>query len=1359
MSEKKLFEGDPFEPDFGADAGDNYGSRANQLAAKGRTSHHVNPDSLDATGDKMIDEPTSAPVKIEKPTDPTPAAPAPKAHTPAPKAPEPKGDPSGGLPAIPWKQIAIVAGAAGLLAALIALIRKCTKSIKLRFNKSVRTLARMQKDFTLSKGGLDMRAVLPGVGSRLNDFLTRAFSGSVFMNNGRTGVMNNNKSVRKFKDGVIGLYPFCDIYKEELRNDLTMAQTTFNKIKLAADTAGKDATAESYSGTSYQSFYEAFAADRLNESENPGQVNESIMTLAALAPMVIRGGAFIVNKIKDGKAKPEDAKTVQVTKQSTREICYAILNNFFEKYISFEDVSKKMGVDIKGLSDVDESSIDKLGKVIKAYSNPDGGSVVKQYSRVKTAYDKMLGHYLNIGNGIIKNFEKYTKADDEKHENLLVASKEKLSAMWEQQKDQYEHLFPYVMMEIVNDGAYAAYIDFITESVLPVFKTGIAGDADYVLDVMPKKGDYFLLSQIAQNGNIGNKAVCKITKEYDKATKTIEIKILALYKGNFTITPEGNYEIETDSDKFDRKAYGAVPPRELEYNKFMALDPHMITNMDEVLKKDLRFDLESYVDKDIVVTDKGLESFTTELSNNYGISGVTALVYKITKVEGDKFTYIIEYVSNDKNIKDKLRFDENTNTYKANAEDFTEVPEDKRKENTMGTELIDENHKPVTFTGDIKNLDTNTKITFEVEQDNLKVQYEGFIERNGDKQELHIKGTLNVEGEQKEKNDEKGKESTISKIAVLRIDKDVEGQAIIDYMADKYHAKFEKQDSTEFSDAIKNDEKTPGNMSQTQSRDIAEQDDVYTNISDLTDEIIRLYQEQTNKTDDAATDINKFLMNYWVYTKLNGSTVFLIPTMEDQTNKDENPTLNGIIVKLESEKNKLDIFGKLNVNDTADKVSKQLESLGASIKKISPDDLDTSHKISTMRKAKPESIKATADMPGNEEEFRKFLEGLFSAGTGKNRDPKAIYQYLSNLIESLNDNINLDYDKNSKPEQQQGDTAKDTAAGSNATGANASTNTPGTPDAKPETREWSGNDVKPQNNNSNGNSTGESVNEDNQIVGHNKPEQISKDLENKNIKPTVAKDPSGDKEEYDGTKAEANGNKLTVTCGKLFYSDAAGNQQPVKFEFEFCLSAQWNPGEYKPTAVIKNVYTNKSCSFIWPLNVTQIAKVLQNSFDKMEIYLGEVKKEESLNEKKAKVQESIKFTATYSINDKIIESAAFNTGITRKIVADKDCSKYYVLSECMWSMANDDAVKKALTNKVKSTLKTYNTKEGLMEYAKANQNVEMSRNFSDMSYVVKNPGNLHSIIGCSLYECAVAVKFNGNNRISNAIAIGVNKIK
>ena len=152
-------------------------------------------------------------------------------------------------------------------------------------------------------------------------------------------------------------------------------------------------------------------------------------------------------------------------------------------------------------------------------------------------------------------------------------------------------------------------------------------------------------------------------------------------------------------------------------------------------------------------------------------------------------------------------------------------------------------------------------------------------------------------------------------------------------------------------------------------------------------------------------------------------------------------------------------------------------------------------------------------------------------------------------------------------------------------------------------------------------------------------------------------------------------------------------------------------------------------------------------------------KPESLNDSiKEAIKESIKFTVQYAVNNKVVESTAFNTGISRKIMTDKACSDYYVLSECAWSTGNDATVKKVLANKVKATLKTHNNKIDLLEYAKANENVQMSNKFADMDYSVKKPGNLYSIIGCSLYECAVAVKFNNNGVISNVIPIGINKI-
>ena len=93
MSEKKLFEAG------GSGAGN---ADLGNLNGRERIGHEngINPDTLNATGDKMI-EPVSAPVNVPKPEAPKPVAPKPKAPTPKPAepAPEPKGDPSGGLAA------------------------------------------------------------------------------------------------------------------------------------------------------------------------------------------------------------------------------------------------------------------------------------------------------------------------------------------------------------------------------------------------------------------------------------------------------------------------------------------------------------------------------------------------------------------------------------------------------------------------------------------------------------------------------------------------------------------------------------------------------------------------------------------------------------------------------------------------------------------------------------------------------------------------------------------------------------------------------------------------------------------------------------------------------------------------------------------------------------------------------------------------------------------------------------------------------------------------------------------------------------------------------------------------------------
>ena len=1276
-------------------------------------------------------------------------------------------DPHGGLLAIPWKQIAIVAGAAGLLAALIALVRKCTKSIKLRFNKSVRTLARMQKDFTISKKGLDMRAVLPGVGSKLNDFISRVFSGSAFAHNGRTRVMGNTKSARKFKDGVIGLYPFCDIYKEEIRNDLAMAQTTFNKIKFAADSAensskngGNANNNESVNGPAYQSFNEAFASERLNESEN-GQVNESaVMALSALAPMVIRGGMFIVNKIKDGKADPKEAKTVQVTKQSTREICYAILNNFFEKYISFEQVSKKMGVDTKGLSDIDESTIDKFQTVLKKYQNPDGASVVKQYARVKSAYDKMLGHYLNIGNGIIRNFEKYTKAEDEKHENLLVASKEKLQAMWDQQQDQYERLFPYVLNEIINDGAYAQYIDFIIERVLPVFKTGIAGDADYVLDVMPKKGEYFLLSQTTHAGTIGNKAICRITSDYNKDTKNIGMSLIALYKGGTDLTPEGDIKLtDNDSDKFDTKAYKAAPI-ELDYHRFMALDPRPIINIEEILNKNMKLDLTSFVGKEILALGKDVEIFNPVLSE-LGKSDVTAVVYKIKAVEGNEITYVIEYISSKKDIVSRVNYDKAEGEFSANKEDFETVAESEEnmKEYKLPIDKLTEKQKPVVFSGDTQVLDRNTKFTFTVNNNGKTVSYEGFVNQDKNVQELFLKGTLTVgNDEEKEENNKNSKSNTFVKIARANIDKEVNGKDIVDYLTDTYEAKFEKMKNDEFTKALTAEANANQSLVTLRFPDITTPDQTSDIIRDVAIEVMNKYKRQINNKDAAGKEINEVLQTYWMKVDEKKRITFIaIPYMDDESNMDKNPPLTGVIIHAETYEEHAGV-GKLNVSADFNKVSEDMQKLGykyySNIEEIS-----MATTLASIRKTKPEDIKITADWK-SDEDYNKFIQELCASITGFDDDIKKISNYMIETVNNVSATLTITIKPEAKKQEQSNQ-------------SNQSKPQQGQPNPSKQQQGQSVRQGQPaqQSDGKNSESTKENISDSlNEVQAASiESERLKEVLNDKNITVEVKQE-----ELEDGTKIKkVGGNIITIEFAKLLYKTSDERYKNLTAILEFCcgrVGASIRSYALVSTIAgsdgnpIKNVMRGM---LVWGTNLElPSADYLCNNYllpeckdAKMNIVMGEMpKQEESLNEKKMKVQESINFTATYATNDKVIESAAFNTGINRKITADKDCSQYYVLSECMWSCANDEAVKKALASKVTAALKNCRTKEGLMEYVKANQNAEFTKNFADMSYVVRKPGNLHSIIGCSLFECAVAVKFNSNNVISNAIGIGVNKI-
>lgn len=486
-----------------------------------------------------------------------------------------------------WKEIAIVAGAAALLLALAKLIKGLNRSIKVRYNRVVKTLQRAQRDFTLAEDGLNMKSVMPGIGSSIFDWIARTWT--------------LNWKSKRHKRGNIGLHPFCSQYIEEIEMDFRTAQDAFSKIKLGADESSVDADRETdssagaqnvstsmYSGKVYSSFHEAYAEDFLNEGVSPDKVDESVLAMisagVALTSLAVRAGSFIYQRYKNGKPTGEP-KQIQVTKESTREICYAIINNYADKYINMQQVFKELGITSQSLADIDTSACDKLKIILQKYQKPEKNNYTKQYKRIEEAYLKMLKHYYNIGDGIISNFVKYSEEKDEKHANLIVASKEKLKNMWESQQDFYNNNFSHVLIEIISSDAYIGYLDFIIEKVIPVFKSGLASDADYILDVVPRKGEYYILRQTGNgqaavgDGEIikGNVAIAEVV-DFNRNEKKMKFKLVGLVKGNvgdvYTIDDDGVATLSTNDIDYD--AYKDHNEYDEDYGKWLSLDPVLL---------------------------------------------------------------------------------------------------------------------------------------------------------------------------------------------------------------------------------------------------------------------------------------------------------------------------------------------------------------------------------------------------------------------------------------------------------------------------------------------------------------------------------------------------------------------------------------------------------------------------------------------------------------------------------------------------------------------------------------------------------------------------------------------------------------
>ena len=497
------------------------------------------------------------------------------------------------------------------VAGVIALIKTLGNTIKARFRKCAKVLYRMQKDFGTKQNGMDMKAVLPGVGSKIMDWLGRLWGSKA--GNGK------NK-------GALGLRPFVDNYRNELSADYQEARKAFNMIATAGkgidgkkkgeeQTSGKMNNLQSESQTViYSSFSEMLKSEPLNEEETA--LNEALGAgaIVALGSVAIRGGMYLFSKKDKNGNDVGSAKAVQVTHQSTREICYSILNMFFSKYFNMKAVSEKMGMNVDSLGDIDKSNVDKFAKLAQAMKQEQAsGKGSKIYARVEKNYNQMVDAYVRIANSVVNNFEKYTKNSkgkdgkvkelSEKDSNLLVASVEKLRAEVNRQEDGYRNNFFRVVNAIITSPEYTTYLDFIIKDVIPVFKTGLASDADFVLDIVPKAGEYYILQQTNQQTDLtggdtakGNVVLARVLGFDQSGEKSknpvINFARVALLKDPGTLVLNNNkYDMSSyKEENLDRTAFGQARGEnadksengdnvELTYNKWMALNPVLAVNV------------------------------------------------------------------------------------------------------------------------------------------------------------------------------------------------------------------------------------------------------------------------------------------------------------------------------------------------------------------------------------------------------------------------------------------------------------------------------------------------------------------------------------------------------------------------------------------------------------------------------------------------------------------------------------------------------------------------------------------------------------------------------------------------------------
>ena len=483
------------------------------------------------------------------------------------------------------------------------------KTIKGRFRKTVKTLYKLQKDFGGSEKGLDMNDAFKGQGSRLMDMLMRVF-------------FVGNKYSSKGGTGAIGIIPLVNNYRNELKRDFVDAVKTYNMIA----TAGKQpkdlgAIKDSYV-PEYKSFTEAYKARMLNESayqrEDLYETLTDFIAEANTAKINYSAGKYVMyTRDKDGNLKPSQA--VQVTPESTREICYSIMNIFFSKYFNMKNVSNKFGINVNSLSDIDKSNVDKFTKVIKSLKTEqsDNNIASKMFARVENRYESIVSSYEVIAKKVIENFDKYsrlnkdgeTKALSEKDDNLLTSATTKLYEKLKEQIDIYDNNFYRVVNAIIATPEYTKYMKFIIDTVIPVFTTGNAGDADFILDTLPKAGEFFIVRQTrdknVSNTSInvdGTAALVKILSIDNKGNNSkspiVQIQRVGLFKpveghegGQIAIGNNGSVDYKSidfktsvilDRTAFSRKVNdNSGDTQTVPYNKWLAIDPVPVINYNE----------------------------------------------------------------------------------------------------------------------------------------------------------------------------------------------------------------------------------------------------------------------------------------------------------------------------------------------------------------------------------------------------------------------------------------------------------------------------------------------------------------------------------------------------------------------------------------------------------------------------------------------------------------------------------------------------------------------------------------------------------------------------------------------------------